>query len=275
MQFFGKIGRFLDKPFPYEESKIEYYRTIGLISLFVFGFLLLFQPFGISSLKSGLFVICLGFGTVSFIGCALFEFVFGRFTKRGHYTFGIWVIEIIGLLLFISLLNFLFARIVLFGSINWEFLPEMVYGTVSIGIFPVIVLGALAVSRVERKYQNIAREISEKGSFLSSVSTSYDRYILNIPVSSIRYVEALQNYVKIGYLKADGDLSELTERATLKSVLEAANGSPIVRCHRSFLVNRESILTVDGNAQGLILSLANCDKQIPVSRSYVNTFRDI
>ena len=100
-----------------------------------------------------------------------------------------------------------------------------------------------------------------------------NQYLMNLASHQIRYIEALQNYAKIGYINSTGQLIERTERATLKSILNEVEGSPIVKCHRSFLVNREAIISTSGNAQGLLLTLSDCDKTIPVSRSYVPAFR--
>lgn len=71
----------------------------------------------------------------------------------------------------------------------------------------------------------------------------------------------------------DGQFKKITERATIKNIEEATSGSPVVKSHRSFLVNVNDIINISGNAQGLLLELSDCDRSIPVSRSYVDLFR--
>ncbi|GJM35187.1 MAG: hypothetical protein DHS20C18_41880 [Saprospiraceae bacterium] len=277
MEFFDKIVNILRKPFPEEESTLGYVRVITMISVFVILFLYTFQPFGISTIESGMFLICLGFGSMTFLASIIYEFVISRLFnlkgEREHFTFGRWILNVLGLMLCISLANFLFARS-LFGNIRWEFLPQMIYGTFAIGIFPVVVLGAISLIRQENRYQIISEEINQKKGRASSVSNLNDLSVFDIPASQIRYMEALQNYVKIGYVNSEGQLKEQTERVTLKSILDEVEGSSIVKCHRSFLVNREAIIATSGNAQGLLLTLSDCDKIIPVSRSCVVVFRE-
>ena len=93
------------------------------------------------------------------------------------------------------------------------------------------------------------------------------------PISHIRYIESLQNYVTIGYVDETQQFKKQTERATLKGILQTVDKNAIVRTHRSFLVNQQAIVETAGNSQGLLLTLAHVDKKIPVSRSYVSTFR--
>jgi len=278
VEFFTGILKVLRKPFPQEESIREFLWIIGGIAVFVTLFLYIFRPFGFEALESGEFLICLGFGTVSFVTSVIYEAIIVGVLKikgpQAHFTYWKWILYFMGAMLFISMANFLFARIVFFDDMQWEFLPHMVRGTFAIGIFPTIFIGAMALMRQERKYQSIANEINRQAAVTPKDFKDSDATIFDISTNQIRYIEALQNYVKIGHLNADGQLVEQTVRATLKGVLDLSQEDSIVRCHRSFLVNRETITSISGNAQGLLLTLADCDTRIPVSRSYVPVFRD-
>ena len=230
-----------------------------------------------SSIESGLLRICLGFGVATFVASLFYDWclrpLFKLLTKEKALTFGRWILHMVATILTISLANFIYARLSFFGYIKWEFFHIMIINTFAIGIFPVVVLGAISLLRQERKYRLIADEINQKEPDIKPESQTTDQTIFDIPIHQIRYIEALQNYAKIGYINSTGQLIERTERATLKSILNEVEGSPIVKCHRSFLVNREAIISTSGNAQGLLLTLSDCDKTIPVSRSYVPVFR--
>jgi hypothetical protein len=278
MGFFAKIIEVLRKPFPEEENRSSYIKNTLVISVFVALFLYVFQPFGMDTIESGKFLICLGFGSMTFIASYIYDVVARRVLKfrgeREYFTFGNWILNMMGIIFTISLANFLFARS-LIGTMEWEFFPQMIYSTFTIGIFPVVALGWILLIRQEHKYQSIAANINQHKTNSPAIDHDLDdRAVFNIPVSRIKYVEAWQNYVKIGYVNAENKVQEQTERATLKNILSEAEESPLVRCHRSFLVNREAITMVSGNAQGLVLSLENCEKTVPVSRSYVPVFRD-
>lgn len=278
MGIISAIKQILNKPFPEDEDYQAYIRNTLLISFFVAFFLYVFQPFGMSNIESGVLLICLGFGTMTFIASLAYDFVMVRLFKFKDgdqpFTFGKWILNMMGIMLTISLANFLFARS-LIGYMDWSLFPQMIYGTFTIGLFPVVALGWLSLMRQEQKYQTIAADINLQvpPSPSPPSSVTEERTIFDIPLWQIRYVEALQNYVKIGYFSTSGQLQEQTERATLKFVLSETAGSSLVRCHRSFLVNREAITEVSGNAQGLVLTLEKCNKTVPVSRSYVPVFR--
>ena len=271
------LARLLAKPFPQEESITETIAIVIGISLFVAFFLYLFQPFGLHLLKSQRFLIALGFGSMTLLASLVFDFTFiyvlGFDRKKPGFTFGQWILYMAGILLLISLANFLFVRWVVFGHLDWSLFPAMVGGTLGVGIFPVAILGALALLRQERKYEAISAEINEQAKTSAGEPDGPGVSIFDIPVPRIRYVEALQNYVKIVHLNDQDELAEQVERGTLKNVQDESKETSLVRCHRSYLVNRTQVQSTSGNAQGLLLTLAGCEKKVPVSRSYVPVFR--
>lgn len=277
MNFFDKIIRTLGKPFPVE-NRLEYYRNLIILSVFITLFLYIFQPFGISTLESRKFLICLGFGSMTFVGAIIYELSIGQLLKltgmRANWTFGKWILNTLGAMVFISIANFIFARLLLFGYIQWDLFPSMIYATFMIGIIPITVLGGLSLFKQERKYQIIANEINQLKTPSSSTKDQGSISIFDIPTYQIKYIEALQNYVKIAYINSEGNLKIQTERLTLKGILIKTEGSSIIKCHRSYLVNKDAIVTASGNAQGLLLSLSDCDKIIPVSRTCVPVFRN-
>lgn len=277
MRFFNTVIAVLNKPFPEQESSFGLLKINLIISVFVVFFLFVFRPFGISQLESNTFLFCAGFGLMTFLAALIFDILVGKVLKlKGEldqWTFGKWILYNLGAMLVISLANFLFARILIIGFIDWSLLPQMIYGTFMIGIIPIAVLGGVSILVQERKYQNIAKDINRTKKTTNSKGDE-NRTLFEIPLNRIKYVEALQNYVHIGHLDEDGQFKKITERATIKNVEEATSGSSIVKAHRSFLVNKKAIVHISGNAQGLLLQLSDCNKSIPVSRSYVAAFRN-
>lgn len=270
---------FLNKPFPKNEGYTNYVKTISAISVFIALFLYVFQPSGMDDLESSKFLICLGFGLVTFVTCILYELItnrlLGLWRTADNFTFWKWIVQIVGLIFTIGLANFFFTRFVIFGYIDWSAFPHMLYSTFAVGVFPTVALGTLALLKQEKKFQNIAKEINAVplSPPKKEVGTLDKIDVHGVPLSSIRFVEALQNYVRIGYLTNAG-YAEKTERATLKSIVDQdAHKGSLVRCHRSFLVHKDFILSASGNAQGLKLTLADCDVKVPVSRKYVPSFR--
>ncbi len=277
MKIFDEVVILLKKPFPIYETSMAYYRILLFLSVFITLFLYIFEPFGISTLESNKFLICLGFGSMTFLGAFLYEILVHKLLRlRGrlqNWTYGKWMLDNLGIMLFISLANFLFARLALFGFIQWNLFPTMLYSTFMIGIIPLAAIGAFSLLKFEKKYQNIAKEINRSGNTSSIYRKSHKGSIFDIHIDQIRYIEALQNYAKIGYISPEGETKSKIERTTLKHILKETEGTTIIKCHRSFLVNKDTIISAAGNAQGLLLSLADCDRVIPVSRTYVPKFR--
>lgn len=277
MEILEKTVNLLRKPFPEAETKFVYFRDLLLLSGFVALFLYIFQPFGISTLASNQFIICLGFGVMTFLGAVIFDFIVDQILSlkgRGaQWTFGQWILNNLGIMFCISLANFLYARLLLFGYIDWRLFPQMMYGTFMVGILPLVILGGFSLLKEEKKYQRIAAEINQEEALPAHAKPLAEATVFDIPIHQIRYVEALQNYAKIGYVNPEGQLNVKTERSTLKEILAKTSQNSIVKCHRSFLVNRDAIIAAAGNAQGLSLTLSDCDKLIPVSRTLVPVFR--
>jgi hypothetical protein len=214
---------------------------------------------------------------MTLVASILYEWVIRQVSKyhlkSEKFVFGAWIIKTTGLVLMISLANFLFARLVFFGSIKWEFLPNMIFGTFAIGVFPIVIIGIVSLLKEERKYKSMAFHINHESTTQRISKSAHKQLVFGIPVNSIRYIEALQNYIKIYYIDDGLNMMDKIERATLKSIIEETEQDVLVRCHRSYIVNKEEVLEVNGNAQGLLLTISNSDKNIPVSRKYIDLFR--
>ncbi len=279
MTLWKKTLQILQKPFPAEHTTFGIVRNIAIISVFVTLFLNRFQPTNIANLRSGQFAVCLGFGIITFLASGMYEYAVNQIFKtnlhREKFTLWKWILYVIGFILTISITNFIYNNWVFSKAIQWDELIRMIKGTFTVGIFPVIILGGINLLRLERKHQTIADDINQSSSTTTSSSSQFitDAIVYDVSIGNIRYVEAMQNYINMGYVDTEDQFSIKTERATLKQFLNKTDGSTIVKCHRSYLVNRSAITSVSGNAQGLLLRISGCDRLIPVSRSFVNSFR--
>ena len=277
MEFLNRILDTLKKPFPDEESMFSYVKKLIAFSLFVVFFLYVFRPFGLDTLESKVFLICIGFGSMTFTGAMIYELSIGQLLRlagfHNSWTFGKWILNTLITTIFISVANFIFVRLVIIGTMDWSLLPTMMYSTFMIGILPIILLGAWSLFQREKKYKSIAVEINHLSNKKTSISGNSIKTAFDIPIDQIKYIEALQNYVNIAFINPNGELKIRTERLTLKAIQSEMESEAIVKCHRSYLVNKDAIISAAGNAQGLLLSISDCDKIIPVSRTFVSHFR--
>jgi DNA-binding LytR/AlgR family response regulator len=82
------------------------------------------------------------------------------------------------------------------------------------------------------------------------------------------YITSANNYVEIFYINDKQTLTRTLLRQTLTELekqLVTTNGG-FCRCHKAFIINKEKIISIKGNAKSYQLILKDVDKPIPVSR---------
>lgn len=277
MKLIARIDELLSKPFPEDESRYTTPLAALVCGALLTYILYFFEPFGISDTGADKLNICLGFGTTTAVALLVYEFIVTYVLKlkgkREQWTFGKWILNSVCILLFLSIANFLFIRIMFFGYIDWSLYPAMLYSHVMIGVLPVILYGRYSLIKNEKKFSSIANEINEQRTERIIDNKDQEDTLFDVSISKIKYIEALQNYAQLTYIDDTGALAKKVERTTLKSILESKQRNNLIKCHRSFLVNQAAIVSASGNAQGLQLTLSDCEDIVPVSRSYVAQFR--
>jgi len=88
---------------------------------------------------------------------------------------------------------------------------------------------------------------------------------LELKRQDLLFVKASENYSMIYFVK-DNNIQHKTFRNTLSNINMQA--SFLEKCHRSYLVNVESIDEVVGNSQSAKLIFSQYDGDIPVSKTY-------
>lgn len=96
--------------------------------------------------------------------------------------------------------------------------------------------------------------------------------VLNVPLQELLYLTSADNYVSVHYLQA-GDIKRDLLRQTLKGIEDQLKDMPVIRCHRSYIVNLTQAVKLTGNAQGMNLHLRHGAETIPVSRKYMASIK--
>ena len=92
---------------------------------------------------------------------------------------------------------------------------------------------------------------------------------ITLTLNDLLFIKAQQNYTEIVFIK-DSKIKTMLMRSTLSNLLSQLPPT-IVKCHRSYLVNLQNILSISGNAQGYQLKVF--DKiVVPVSRGFIKDF---
>ncbi len=284
-----QLKRFLNKlnePFPESKTiKENFFNVLG-VGVFITLFLYFFQVGGMNSYSGNVFLMCMNFGIITVVVALIFDF-FVRYIlkiKRDEpsWTLKKWIIHMFILLILISLGNYAYyVYLAGLGNISWADFWAMGIYTVSVGIFPVVFSGLLI--QINSSNQNQVQAEGLKTSFpkenihyevihLFSDNKNQD---FQIPTNDVFFIEAMQNYVSVCYYK-DGKIQKELLRNTIKNMEDQLEATVLIRCHRSYIVNSDLIENVEGNAQGLRLSLKNLeDFEVPVSRKYIPVLKSI
>jgi len=283
-----KILKRLNEPFPeYEDPKRNLYQTIG-VGIFITLFLYFFQVGGVNNSRYNFLLVCINFGLITIAVSLLFEWIVTKVFKIKRnipsWTLGKWIVWVFILLIFISLGNYAyFLYLSDISSPSWTSYIEVVISTIMIGIFPVVFSGLLLQINAIKRNQIQASQLQShfpknktsrlKQTEILEITSNNKSPNFSAPINDIYYLESMQNYVSIVFKKENQFKKEMV-RNTIKNVEDQLENTPLIRCHRSFIVNKELIEAIDGNAQGLKLKLKELEEfEVPVSRKYIPILR--
>ncbi len=291
-----KIRETLSSPYPFEPSLLPPL-LYGLGSgLFVFLFFTVFEPWGFSLLpaapRRALFA---GYGLVTFLAISLNGLLLPRLLPRlfredswnlGRQILWMgWVTLTIGLGCY--LLSGALCR--LYGiPVHWVRLRTIVVDTFLIAIFPITLINLANSARLLRRSARIVAEASRRlgrpggpppegtaGAERLRITAENGKDFLDIILADLLYIQAEENYVRV-HVRGENPPPPLL-RSSLTRIERQLRSChpPLFRCHRAWIINTARIARVDGNAQGLRLTLNDAAGVIPVSRRYVHEFRRV
>lgn len=257
-------------------SLVEKLYFVILSGVFVYLFLIFFQPFGINNYDPNekitfLFLLqVLSMVVVGVLIMGLIEFLIWPKAIKLINNALMWMaihlfVLSTGIFLYYNFLGgwhdyswasyFEFIRIV---SVLWlvPFIALFVYKQN-------ITLRA-SLNEVHNFNYNI-KDINQLVTFMSDSGNDQ----LTIPLNDLLYIENEDNYVAIYHI-SNTSITKTLLRKTLKKIEEEIQYPALVRCHRSFIINQQHLQKVHGNRNKLTLQLNHVTRQLPVSRQYVD-----
>lgn len=97
---------------------------------------------------------------------------------------------------------------------------------------------------------------------------------LSIRRENLVSIESADNYVCIYYLNGD-KIKKSMVRNTLSRVAAHLNGSRIVRCHRSYMINLDHAKVLHRDKEGIFIEVGiDGVPDIPISRTYADNIRE-
>ena len=275
-----KINSWASKPYPNDETLITRIKRAVIFGLFVSVFLAFFRPFHFDTIPvSTLYVISLQFGLITFLSIVFIGVAIPYFTPKFFESQG-WVVwkEFVFTSLNFIFIGFANASFLYFMNYTqggfWEIIIELQMSTFAVGIIPVFFYIYYDQAKYFKKYALEAEQMSSQIKE-HPMDLQEDKLLVfknengeieyQVPTSQLLFVKSDGNYLELMIKEADKINKQLL-RNRIKTVLE---GLPtiFVRCHRSYIVNLEKVRSVDGNARGYELTIANTEMKVPVSRN--------
>jgi len=274
--------RWLQKPYPLLEQTKDKWVLALCSSVFVAVFLMVFQPFDAGSIKRFKLVYLAGFGVCVCLGLVINYLIlpklFPKLFNADQWQIQNEIVYILWTLTLITGFNYLYNTYVGAGIAKYKSLGEFFGITVAIGIFPVVILTFFIERNLNKKNTSDAKLLSESitdkvpeksiETYITITSDSLKSKPLKLRLNDFLFATSDNNYTTIFYAEAN-DVKRQLLRLSLKNLEDQLSAyTTVIRCHRSYIVNKDKIIAVTGNARSLVLALKGYDGTIPVSRSF-------
>ena len=263
----------------YEKSNVV--RLILLTATFALLFINIFQPFGsrgwyphISDFKYFFFsslIILTGMLVV-----VVSRLIMLAYTKKNDlylWQYLIWIlVEIVAMSLFYTL----FSKYIPKEGLNRDILEIFRQSTINTSLVLLLPYAILWLYFSWRDKNNLLEklakaepnvEVAKKN--LVAFSDEKGELKISIMLENLLYVDSADNYATIHYLNKS-KLSHYLIRNSLKWMEEnLTKDSPLVRCHRSYIVNLDKVKVLRKTKEGIFLELdTDNTPDIPVSKTY-------
>jgi len=289
-----KIKQILNQP---KQDEINFRKRLKYAvysGLFVFMFLVFFQPFGLSDYirqgASAIFFMA-GYGVVTFVVLILNLIFFPKLFPKIFISekWKVWC-EIVYYVWFIFLIgtaNMIYTALISPNNLSFRtFLNFQLY-TLPIGIIIIttVVLieqnahlknnlkSALEMNANLHKDRIQNSHIPSQNSIIVKGQNSNDE--LTLVPADLYFIKSIDNYVEVCSRDQKGIKRNIL-RSTLKRLEDDFTEFPnLYKCHRAYLVNIHNIDHITGNSQGYRLHFSDIEEAIPVSRNCSKEFRNM
>lgn len=278
------VKALLNSPFPFLDKFQGKIVLSTFFGIFVYTFLLWFQPFGISNIVFQNNFYFAGFGFITFL-IVLISLIFYPLTPsfdKDNWNIKKMFIFNLTLIFIISISNWIYSTVVgSYLSLPPQSFMKFIYMTFSVGIFPNFLFLLLLERFLNSKNEQLSNKLNSilftKSEELQNptIVLGNPKDKLSINLTNLICIKSQANYVEV-YTLEKNEIKKSLLRCSLSKIkqqLEVYN--KIKHCHRSFIVNTQHLIKITGNARNFNLHLKHIDFSIPVSRSFpINTIKD-
>ena len=268
----------------YLHNKSNNVKMILFTALFALLFINLFQPFGsrdwypdLSDIKYFAYsslIILTGMLVVVISRTVLISYSKKHDILKWHYAIFIFC-EIIAMSIFYTLFSVLLPKDGLSREIS-EIFKQSLFNTALVLLLPYTIswlyLSWKEKSSILADIEQGKSNIKQPKSLIAFHDEKGDLKI-SVMLENLLYVESADNYATIYYINKS-NRSHYMIRNSLKWIEEnLTEDTPLIRCHRSYIVNLDRVKILKKEKSGIVLELdAEATPNIPVSKTYYDSF---
>jgi len=263
--------------YPNKETNIEVIITSSMVGILLYVFLVMYQPFGTGNFEhSYKYLILFPYAIITAFSFSAAHVLLRN--KKRKWTVGSELFKTIMALFFISSLSYfyntLFVSKVYFSFENYLYM--LAYAS-ALG-FPVAIIYILArYIYYNSKNNPSAKTASDPDIYVDPAKSAARLLILSentqvtleIDEKDFIYAESADNYCIIHYYDK-GILKKEIIRLSLTRLLDQIQTDAIKKVHRSWIVNLKKVTRFKGNTSGYKISVAGIEKELSISRNYID-----
>jgi len=275
----------LAAPLPILDAYANRWKLVIFGGCFSIVFINLFTPFNINTWYANSplpqYLVLSSFGLV-----AMLTIAFSQFCLRPLFHFQTLTIQSF---IHWSLIEFFLLSVVMYLiygyeiSISWAGLKSFISSaryTIMVSVLPYSMLVLYLLLRNQQHKMRMIAENDLKKNESSLLKDSLrlldenNKFCLSLKLDALLLLKAEDNYVSVFYL-ADGKLKQSLIRTKLKKLESEVPSPPLLRTHRSYIVNLKQLNMVKKTAKGFSISLNSLSFFIPVSATYKRQFEQM
>jgi len=258
--------------FPIEKLVYSRYFIILLISIIYIGYIIIFQPLGLSefvNINKPLYIIGYGIICAAILIINFFLLSVVLKLKKIHWltkysSFAVINIFEVAFFSWLYTQSFFKQDLVVNNFINHL---TVVFLISVVPLFLIIFFEEKII--LNKKIQIYKKYIpKEKDDQVITISSLNSNENIEIFSGQALCFKAAQNYTIVYYISGT-ELQKVIMRCTLKNIEEQlSNYKEFIRCHKSYIINKNNIKNIAGTSQNLKLILDKLNFNIPVSRKF-------
>ena len=205
--------------------------------------------------------------------------IMGAYTKRHTLTYLGYIVWILGEIGVMSTLIILFSLFTDISKPLLELFRDTFVNIVLIVAIPYTISYIYFILKDKMSELRALRQQIEKDETV--LQKAYVQILdekgemrISIRRENLVMIESADNYVCVHYL-SDQKVKKTMVRNTLNRVAEHLQGTRIVRCHRSYMINLDHAQVLHRDKEGIFIELGIAGlPNIPISRTYADNVRE-